>query len=449
MKNGKQVPQEVPQIKFGKLNIFIKKNCMVQPKYSPEEALQRVKLMMGYDSSKTLTENKQAAGLLKEAQLLNEIEPTTLVLIGAGIVAAGGAVYAQASNWFMDSAPDVEIIKTISKLCEGTVPTQYKELVSQLKKPSMSAQAHAKIADEINQGANYSFGTDEDKIYSAIDQIVASGSIGDWCAVRQAYNPQKPFELENLIIKDLDGYEQAVVGGKLKQILAKGKKKITTKDDTTQEPNYWIEKYGCLVTTKSFPEGWEDEIEQNRFGFTTVPVALKDKKGNIRNLNLQFDGKLFDGDRYIGWVLSCSGDNIQTKPSGKPVKESLIDEKKNLKEQGTTTIPGEADDTPPSPTPTPRIRREKPKPKYPPCQNGRYVLGCSSEVVRQVQECLGFMVVDQDGKFGKITQVALQKLGFAGGFTDKDVEKICKKVEEDPSLSVADSFGKPDINPGS
>ena len=31
---------------------------MIQPKYSPEEALQRIKLMMGYDSSKTLNENK-------------------------------------------------------------------------------------------------------------------------------------------------------------------------------------------------------------------------------------------------------------------------------------------------------------------------------------------------------------------------------------------------------
>ena len=31
---------------------------MVQPQYSPEEALNRVKLMMGYDSSKTLNENK-------------------------------------------------------------------------------------------------------------------------------------------------------------------------------------------------------------------------------------------------------------------------------------------------------------------------------------------------------------------------------------------------------
>jgi hypothetical protein len=32
---------------------------MVQPKYSPEEALERVKLMMGYDSSKTLNENRK------------------------------------------------------------------------------------------------------------------------------------------------------------------------------------------------------------------------------------------------------------------------------------------------------------------------------------------------------------------------------------------------------
>jgi len=36
---------------------------MVQPKYSPEEALQRIKLMMEYDSSKTLDENKKVIGI--------------------------------------------------------------------------------------------------------------------------------------------------------------------------------------------------------------------------------------------------------------------------------------------------------------------------------------------------------------------------------------------------
>ena len=45
---------------------------MIQPKYSPEEALQRMKLMMEYDSSKTYTENKV---IVENKILLNEIEP--------------------------------------------------------------------------------------------------------------------------------------------------------------------------------------------------------------------------------------------------------------------------------------------------------------------------------------------------------------------------------------
>lgn len=39
---------------------------MVQPKYSPEEALHRVKLMMGYDLNKTLTENVDSIPTLNE-----------------------------------------------------------------------------------------------------------------------------------------------------------------------------------------------------------------------------------------------------------------------------------------------------------------------------------------------------------------------------------------------
>jgi len=42
---------------------LISKKIMVQPKYSPQEALERVKLMMKYDTSKTLNENK---GIIKE-----------------------------------------------------------------------------------------------------------------------------------------------------------------------------------------------------------------------------------------------------------------------------------------------------------------------------------------------------------------------------------------------
>ena len=40
---------------------------MVQPNYSPQEALERVKLMMKYDMSKTLNENKQSISEQLEA----------------------------------------------------------------------------------------------------------------------------------------------------------------------------------------------------------------------------------------------------------------------------------------------------------------------------------------------------------------------------------------------
>lgn len=41
---------------------------MVQPKYSPEEALERVKLMMKYDLSQTSTENKKKVSEQKESK---------------------------------------------------------------------------------------------------------------------------------------------------------------------------------------------------------------------------------------------------------------------------------------------------------------------------------------------------------------------------------------------
>jgi hypothetical protein len=58
-KNGIRGWLEVPQTKFGNNDIFIIKKIMVQPNYNPQESLERVKLMMKYDTSKTLNENKE------------------------------------------------------------------------------------------------------------------------------------------------------------------------------------------------------------------------------------------------------------------------------------------------------------------------------------------------------------------------------------------------------
>ena len=46
---------------------------MVQPKYSPQEALERVKLMMKYNSSKTLNENIKDISVVLNEQSTNSL----------------------------------------------------------------------------------------------------------------------------------------------------------------------------------------------------------------------------------------------------------------------------------------------------------------------------------------------------------------------------------------
>ena len=67
---------------------------MVQPKYSPEEALQRVKLMMGYDTNKTLTENISKTGAVLNEQAQQCSNPTTEDVIKKAAESAGHDAYA-------------------------------------------------------------------------------------------------------------------------------------------------------------------------------------------------------------------------------------------------------------------------------------------------------------------------------------------------------------------
>jgi hypothetical protein len=70
------------------------------------------------------------------------------------------------------------------------------------------------------------------------------------------------------------------------------------------------------------------------------------------------------------------------------------------------------------------------KPKYTPCEAGKYVRGCKSDVVKKVQACLEMPSKYHTGNFGPITQGELQKKfpELAQGFTDADVTKICSKT---------------------
>jgi hypothetical protein len=74
---------------------------MVQPKYSPEEALQRIKLMMEYNTSKTLDENKKVISeqdTLAKTGIATGAAAVTGAGIGAGIGAKGLAAMGAASS---------------------------------------------------------------------------------------------------------------------------------------------------------------------------------------------------------------------------------------------------------------------------------------------------------------------------------------------------------------
>ena len=63
---------------------------MVHPKYSPEEALERVKLMMKYDTSKTLNENREI--------IFEQPSPAGVAAGTTGALVAGGAAAAKVAG---------------------------------------------------------------------------------------------------------------------------------------------------------------------------------------------------------------------------------------------------------------------------------------------------------------------------------------------------------------
>jgi hypothetical protein len=197
VKNGSQVLQEGWQIKFGDNKIFIKKNYMVQPKYSPEEALQRVKLMMGYDTKKTLTENidKLNTNLSEQVRMAKDIlggSATGLAVAGAP-GAVGGAIYGLIAGLTADTAKEDQF-KALVAACS----TNKKDLGKQ----TMDDNTLDALSDKLNKAFNYHalgflYGTDEKAVKEVFSSI---SSIPDFCGLVDNYR-----ESYGDLYKDLEG----------------------------------------------------------------------------------------------------------------------------------------------------------------------------------------------------------------------------------------------------
>lgn len=164
---------------------------MVQPKYSPEEALQRIKLMMEYDSSKTLDENKE---MIK--QPINEVAPLLGLipmalpwLIGYGTAAAAGV-----GTWIYNVQGGGDAFSKAQTFFAGC------SSLDKNLKPLQSKGDHREAADSI-YNAIEGVGTDENAIKGAISSME---SVADLCAMYKYYNKTYG-DLYDDLDSDLDG----------------------------------------------------------------------------------------------------------------------------------------------------------------------------------------------------------------------------------------------------
>lgn len=217
---------------------------MVQPKYNPQEALERVKLLMSYDSSKTLTENKEiieeqniggrtaiatgaAAGtgaLVGAGLAASSITPATALgaaatsaamssnalgttllgasaspiaatALGAGVIAGAAALaLTPLVLWYMDKDNAKSKVERMFKYC---VTDQSKVR----KIPRVVSDAEIRDFSDQLYDAMKGLGTDEEKVYAVFRALQ---SVSDFCALVVRFNADQGADLLEWLDDDFD-----------------------------------------------------------------------------------------------------------------------------------------------------------------------------------------------------------------------------------------------------
>jgi hypothetical protein len=389
---------------------------MVQPKYSPEEALQRIKLMMEYDSSKTYTENKV---IVENKQLINE-EPFTLLGVGIGWWLAGAAVAgtgaALASEYSSGDIDDK--VRTLLGACDTADADM---LVTSLADPENSD-----IAGQFEEAFAYRTfgveipgiggGTDLSLVKSALNTLREKGRMGDFCKVRELFGNSP--KIEDAMVSELNSADLTLVTNTIRTLAAKSAEGSTpARNQESAQKEWWLDEFPCVKTQGSFVYPISPKVDPNT-GDSFVTVQFK-VKGVLKQYKLLFDSKIYTmDDKYTGKKVVCSGTKVTVVAES--VKKKTIFEQADLGDIDLSPVDGDLDPvtTTPSPDPgtTPPVRTG-----YRSC-SGSYSYGCKADAIATVQGCLGGLVAD--GKFGPKTQAALKAKGYES-FTDAEVDKIC------------------------
>jgi len=348
---------------------------MIQPTYSPVEALNRVKLMMGYDPTKTLTENETS------------IKP------------------------FLTESETENKLKKILNACEGRAKGE-------------GTLDSAEIASQFNKSFEWTIlgltqGTD-DSLWRAQAEIMKKGNMDDLCNIKDYFDESGDESFYDAIVGDLDDEEIAELLITFNKMKYRSDKETNLRVASTEQKNInnFRKAYPCVFSSFSNVDTTVPTDRNN-----TPYIKVKGNSGKI--YALYYDGGLRTYDRAsarpvkdTGKTLKCNGRSV--------VVESQ--EKKRLIEDFDDSGLGGGNSRP---TPTPRPNPTPRPGGYRSC-SGNYKKGCKSDVIAKVQGCLGLTA---DGKYGNKTHEKLNSMGFAN-FTDADVDKICNTTPPEISGEI-------------
>lgn len=335
---------------------------MKQPKYSPKEALNRVKLMMGYDLTKTLTENKESVKrVIKEDDIDTNTEKS---------------------------------VKKILDSCRSRTPGE----------GTLDA---ASIASAFNRSFNYTWGTD-DSLWRAQSEIMKKGNMDDLCNIKNEFEDLGYGNFAEELVDDLDDEELAELMETFSAMRYKSSKESNLRVDSTEQKNIneYKAKFRCVFDSDSNVDSTV-YVNQNKYTF----IKVRGTSGRVYQLFYSGMLKDWNGTKWVdsGKSLTCNGRKVVVESQKKKPLVEDFDDSSISRKKPTPTGGGGGGTTPRPITST-----------YKPC-TGTYKKGCKSDVISKVQACLKIGV---DGKYGKNTDEKLKSLGFTS-FTDADVDKIC------------------------
>lgn len=362
---------------------------MKQPKYSPEEALDRIKLMMKYDLSKTLNENKST-------NVISEIAPLAV----AGLVAGGAATIGLFTAWATQQNTNVEgKVRSFFEMCKTEELKKYPRRINNQLITDYAENLKNAVNDEF---LNIGWGTNEDEI-NRIFSKVYGWTPSDFCALADTYYNNYGDNLYDDLSADLDSEKE------------------------------WLPILNPIISSVN------TAIEEAN---KTNSSQQSSNKNNIQSITDENGTITFDTDKSCGTSINnvfvvfdqYTGAKYFIQPNQNGIGYSrYYGDTSNIKTYCSST-----DSTNKTATS-----------KYKQCTN-QYTYGCVAPAIGQVQSCLGGLTVDN--KFGPKTAEVLKNIGYTS-FTDADIQTICskknqkttKEVETDEFINKIDSNRPNDI----